>query len=128
MYYIMPKFGLEFELEPISKNHGRTFDTTTSYVTLKSFLFITLRRRLQLPHFGYSQKDFKVLESFESLLVFIFADNGHIEFLLVIISLATLPISEAVIFSISFSISLGVFIFSLNFLRTIKICQRVGGF
>lgn len=26
MYYIMPKFGLEFELEPISKNHGKVFD------------------------------------------------------------------------------------------------------
>ena len=25
MYYIMPKFGLEFELEPISKNHGKVF-------------------------------------------------------------------------------------------------------
>lgn len=26
MYYIMPKFGLEFELEPISQNHGKIFD------------------------------------------------------------------------------------------------------
>lgn len=26
MTYIMPKFGLEFELEPISKNHGKVFD------------------------------------------------------------------------------------------------------
>lgn len=25
MYYIMPKFGLEFELEPIGKNHGKVF-------------------------------------------------------------------------------------------------------
>ena len=25
MYYVMPKFGLEFELEPISKNHGKVF-------------------------------------------------------------------------------------------------------
>lgn len=25
MYYIMPKFGLELELEPISKNHGKVF-------------------------------------------------------------------------------------------------------
>lgn len=25
MYYIMPRFGLEFELEPISKNHGKVF-------------------------------------------------------------------------------------------------------
>jgi len=25
MYYVMPKLGLEFELEPISKNHGKIF-------------------------------------------------------------------------------------------------------
>lgn len=25
MYYLMPKFGLELELEPISKNHGKVF-------------------------------------------------------------------------------------------------------
>lgn len=35
MYYIMPKFGLEFELEPISKNHGKVFDGTASYGDIK---------------------------------------------------------------------------------------------
>ena len=35
MGYIMPKFGLEFELEPISRNHGKTFDGQTSYGSIK---------------------------------------------------------------------------------------------
>jgi uracil-DNA glycosylase len=35
MYYIMPKFGLELELEPISKNHGKVFDATASYGPIK---------------------------------------------------------------------------------------------
>jgi len=33
MGYIMPKFGLEFEL--ISRNHGKTFDGQTSYGSIK---------------------------------------------------------------------------------------------
>lgn len=35
MYYIMPKFGLEFELEPISKNHGKVFNGQASYGKIK---------------------------------------------------------------------------------------------
>lgn len=35
MSYIMPKFGLEFELEPISKNHGKVFDGVASYGEIK---------------------------------------------------------------------------------------------
>lgn len=35
MGYVMNKLGLELELEPISKMHGRTFDTTTSYSAIK---------------------------------------------------------------------------------------------
>ena len=35
MYYIMPKFGLEFELEPISQNHGKVFDGTAAYGAIK---------------------------------------------------------------------------------------------
>jgi DNA polymerase len=31
----MPKFGLEFELEPISKIHGKVFDTKISYGDIK---------------------------------------------------------------------------------------------
>lgn len=33
--YVMNKFGLEFELEPIGKIHGKVFDTTTSYGPIK---------------------------------------------------------------------------------------------
>jgi len=35
MGYIMPKLGLEFELEPISKIHGKVFDTKMSYGDIK---------------------------------------------------------------------------------------------
>ena len=35
MAYIMPKFGLEFELEPISKIHGKVFDGVASYGDIK---------------------------------------------------------------------------------------------
>lgn len=35
MYYIMPKFGLEFELEPISVNHGKVFQGEASYGPIK---------------------------------------------------------------------------------------------
>lgn len=35
MYYIMPKFGLELELEPISKNHGKIFEGEASYGPIK---------------------------------------------------------------------------------------------
>jgi uracil-DNA glycosylase len=35
MSYIMPKFGLEFELEPISVNHGKVFDGQASYGNIK---------------------------------------------------------------------------------------------
>lgn len=35
MTYIMPRFGLEFELEPISKNHGKVFDGEAPYGPIK---------------------------------------------------------------------------------------------
>jgi uracil-DNA glycosylase family 4 len=35
MGYVMNKFGLELELEPIGKMHGRVFDTTLSYGPIK---------------------------------------------------------------------------------------------
>jgi uracil-DNA glycosylase family 4 len=35
MVYVMKKFGLDFELEPISKIHGKVFDTKTSYGNIK---------------------------------------------------------------------------------------------
>lgn len=34
MVYIMKKFGLDFELEPISKIHGKVFETKASYGTV----------------------------------------------------------------------------------------------
>lgn len=35
MTYIMPRFGLEFELEPISVNHGKVFDGIAGYGEIK---------------------------------------------------------------------------------------------
>lgn len=35
MVYIMNKFGLEFEVEPIGKAHGKVFDAETSYGAVK---------------------------------------------------------------------------------------------
>lgn len=35
MTYIMPRFGLEFELEPISKNHGKVFIGQAIYGEIK---------------------------------------------------------------------------------------------
>jgi DNA polymerase len=35
MGYVMNKLGLELELDVISKMHGKTFDTTTSYGKIK---------------------------------------------------------------------------------------------
>lgn len=35
MGYIMPKFGLEFELESISEIHGKTFDAETGYGSIR---------------------------------------------------------------------------------------------
>ncbi|MEK7200609.1 MAG: uracil-DNA glycosylase [Patescibacteria group bacterium] len=65
MYYIMPKFGLEFELEPISKNHGRTFDTTTSYGDIKVVPLYHPCVAVYNSHtLDILKKDFKVLESF----------------------------------------------------------------
>jgi len=39
MDYIMRKFGLEFELEPISKIHGKSFEVKTSYGTVRVMPF-----------------------------------------------------------------------------------------
>lgn len=35
MQYIMQKFNLDHELRPISQNHGKVFETNTSYGTIK---------------------------------------------------------------------------------------------
>ena len=39
MNYIMEKFDLDFELEPISKIHGRSFDVNASYGPIKIVTF-----------------------------------------------------------------------------------------
>ncbi len=37
MVYIMKKFGLEFEIEPISKAHGKSYEAKASYGTVQIF-------------------------------------------------------------------------------------------
>ncbi len=62
MVYIMKKFGLDSELEPISKIHGRSFEANTSYGTVK---IVPLYHPAVALYNGSTKaelmKDFKVL-------------------------------------------------------------------
>jgi len=64
MNYIMKKFDLEFELEPISKIHGKVFEATASYGSIKIVTFFHPAAAL----YGGTGKqamleDFKVLKN-----------------------------------------------------------------
>jgi len=65
MAYIMKKFGLDFELEPISKIHGKAFEAKASYGTLS---IVTLYHPAAALYNGSMrevlQKDFEVLKKF----------------------------------------------------------------
>lgn len=73
MYYIMPKFGLEFELEPISKNHGKVFNVSEE-ISIKFGHKDNEMKIVPLYHPAVAvynshtldmlKKDFEVLESF----------------------------------------------------------------
>ena len=64
MSYIMPKFGLEFELEPISQIHGKIFDGTASYGDIKVVPFYHPAVAVYNSHTLDSlKKDFEVLKS-----------------------------------------------------------------
>jgi DNA polymerase len=63
MYYIMPKFGLEFELEPISQNHGKVFDGQASYGEIKVVPLYHPAVAVYNSHtLDMLKKDFKVLK------------------------------------------------------------------
>ena len=65
MYYIMPKFGLEFELEPISKNHGKIFDGEASYGAVKVVPLYHPAVAVYNSHTkDILKKDFEVLKNF----------------------------------------------------------------
>src|ERR1035437_2637770 len=65
MAYVMKKFGLDFELELISKIHGKIFETKTSYGPLS---IITLYHPAAALYNGSMRevlkKDFEVLKKF----------------------------------------------------------------
>jgi DNA polymerase len=65
MLYVMKKFGLDFELEPISKIHGKVFETKASYGPLS---IVTLYHPAAALYNGSMRdvlkKDFDVLKKF----------------------------------------------------------------
>jgi uracil-DNA glycosylase len=65
MGYVMTKLGLELELEPISKMHGRVFDATTSYDPIKVVPLYHPAVAVYNSHTLDSlKKDFEILKSF----------------------------------------------------------------
>lgn len=65
MSYIMPKFGLEFELEPISQNHGKIFDGVASYGDIKVVPLYHPAVAVYNSHTLDSlKKDFRILKDF----------------------------------------------------------------
>src|SRR3989344_1290034 len=65
MYYVMPKLGLEFELEPISKNHGKIFDGEASYGAVKVVPLYHPAVAVYNSHTkDILKKDFEVLKNF----------------------------------------------------------------
>ena len=67
MGYIMNKLGLELELEPISKIHGKVFDTTLSYGGIKVVPLYHPAVAVYNSHTKDQLKeDFKVLLDFSS--------------------------------------------------------------
>jgi uracil-DNA glycosylase family 4 len=65
MTYIMPKFGLESELEPISKIHGKVFDGTASYGKIKVVPLYHPAVAVYNSHTLDSlKKDFEILKDF----------------------------------------------------------------
>jgi DNA polymerase len=65
MAYIMKKFELDLELEPISKIHGKAFETKASYGPLK---IVTLYHPAAALYNSsmreFLKKDFEVLKKF----------------------------------------------------------------
>jgi uracil-DNA glycosylase len=65
MGYVMTKLGLELELEPISKMHGRVFDATTSYGKIKVVPLYHPAVAVYNSHTLDSlKKDFEILKDF----------------------------------------------------------------
>jgi len=65
MSYIMPRFGLEFELEPISRNHGKVFEAGAPYGPIKVIPLYHPAVAVYNSHTLDSlKKDFEVLKTF----------------------------------------------------------------
>jgi uracil-DNA glycosylase family 4 len=67
MKYIMKKFGLEKEIEIISKNHGKVFEAKSSYGKIKIIPLyhpaVAIYSRTQLPQL---KQDFELLKEYNS--------------------------------------------------------------
>jgi DNA polymerase len=67
MNYIMKKFGLEKEIEIISKNHGKVFEVKASYGKIKIIPLyhpaVAIYSRTQLPQL---KQDFELLKEYNS--------------------------------------------------------------
>ncbi len=67
MNYIMKKFGLEKEIEIISKNHGKVFEAKASYGKIKIIPLyhpaVAIYSRTQLPQL---KQDFELLKEYNS--------------------------------------------------------------
>ena len=60
----MPKFGMEFEMEPISKAHGKVYDATTNYGPIKIVPLYHPAVAVYNSHTLDSlKKDFEILKS-----------------------------------------------------------------
>ena len=65
MDYIMRKFGLDFEIEPISKAHGKSYDTKASYGDVKIIPLYHPAVAIYNSHSKDTLKeDFKVLKEY----------------------------------------------------------------
>lgn len=63
MEYIMKKFGLDFELEPISKIHGKIFNAKTSYGEIKIVPLYHPAAAIYNQHLKDTlKKDFEILK------------------------------------------------------------------
>lgn len=66
MNYIMPKFGLGLELEPISKAHGKTYEAEASYGKIKIIPLYHPAVAVYNSHtLDTLKKDFEVLKEFD---------------------------------------------------------------
>ncbi|NQV88227.1 MAG: uracil-DNA glycosylase [Parcubacteria group bacterium] len=66
MVYIMKKFGLDFDIQPISSAHGKSFEAETSYGKVKIIPLYHPAAAIYNQHLKETLiKDFKILKKYE---------------------------------------------------------------